>query len=83
MSLQENVGTKKIIINNTFAYNIAFDIIAKEENHELRSIDKCRCRNDWPKWKDAIQFELDSLANRKVLGPIVQIPKGVKLVRYK
>nr|AQY61295.1 Pol [Coffea arabica] len=74
---------KEIIIDNIFAYNIALDIMAEDEDHELRSVDECRGRNDWPKWKDAIQSELDSLAKRKVFGPVVQTPEGVKPVGYK
>jgi hypothetical protein len=38
---------------------------------------------DWPKWKEAIQEELTSLAKRKVFGPIVQTPEDVKPVGYK
>ena len=30
------------------------------------------------KWKDVIEAELDSLVKRKVFGPIVHTPKGVK-----
>jgi hypothetical protein len=30
-----------------------------------------------------IQIELNSLAKREVFGPVVQTPKGVKLVGYK
>ncbi|XP_070054714.1 uncharacterized mitochondrial protein AtMg00820-like [Nicotiana tomentosiformis] len=54
-----------------------------DEDLEPKSVDECRQRNDWPKWKDAIQPELTSLAKREVLGPVVQIPNGVKLVDYK
>jgi len=47
------------------------------------TIEDCRQRNDWPKWKEAIQAELDSLAKRKVFGPIVRTPEGVKPIGYR
>ncbi|KAM1125407.1 hypothetical protein ACFX2B_040209 [Malus domestica] len=50
---------------------------------EPHSIDECRQRQDWPKWKDAIQAELNSLERRSVFGPIVQTPPGVNPVGYK
>ena len=37
-----------------------------------RFIAECQQRMDWPKWKDAIQVELDSLTKRKVFGPFSQ-----------
>ena len=36
-----------------------------------------------PKWKEAIQAELNSLTKREVFGPVVQTPKDVKPVGYK
>jgi len=33
--------------------------------------------------KKTIQIKLNSLAKREVFGPVVQTPKGVKLVGYK
>ena len=39
--------------------------------------------NDWPKWKDALNAELDSLEKRNVFGPVVQTPKDVNPVGYK
>ena len=47
------------------------------------TIEDCRQRNDWSKWKDAIQVELDSLAKRKVFGPVVRTPEGVKPIGYR
>nr|GEU62661.1 alpha-1,4 glucan phosphorylase L-2 isozyme, chloroplastic/amyloplastic [Tanacetum cinerariifolium] len=54
-----------------------------KEYQEPKSMHECRNRNNWQKWKDAIQAELKSLEKREVFGPIVQTPKGVKLVGYK
>ena len=46
-------------------------------------MEECRHRNDWPKWKEAIQAELNSLTKWEVFGPIVQTPEDVKHVGYK
>jgi len=73
----------EVIINNIFAYNVALDVIAENENHEPQSMTECRQRSDWPKWEEAISSELNSLAKRKVFGPVVQMPEGIKPVGYK
>nr|KYP43092.1 Retrovirus-related Pol polyprotein from transposon TNT 1-94 [Cajanus cajan] len=70
-------------IDDVFAYNIALNEINDIEDQEPKSINDCRQRNDWPKWKDAIEAELDSLAKRKVFGPVLRTPKGVKPIGYK
>ena len=46
-------------------------------------MNECRRRNDWLKWKEAIQTELKSLAKREVFGPVVQTPKDIKSVGYR
>ena len=55
----------------------------ENEDLELKSIDECRRRDDWPKWKEAIENELISLNKYKVFGPVVQTPEGTKPVNYK
>ena len=55
----------------------------ESEDLEPKSIEECRNRNDWPKWKDAIQEELDSLAKHEVFESIVQVPEDVNPVGYK
>nr|XP_016462640.1 PREDICTED: uncharacterized protein LOC107785783 [Nicotiana tabacum] len=55
----------------------------KDEDLEPRSVDECRQRNDWQKWKDAIQAELASLEKREVFGRIVRTPEGIKPMGYK
>ena len=50
---------------------------------EPQSVEECRCRNDWPKWLEAIQAELNSLVKREVFGLVVQTPKSVMPVGYK
>ena len=49
-------------------------------NLYLSNIDK-RC--DWPKWQEAIQSELNSLAKREVFGPLVHTLSDVKPIGYK
>ncbi|RVW59189.1 Copia protein [Vitis vinifera] len=63
--------------------NLASDIIRNDEDPEPRNVEECRHRNDWPKWKEAIQAELNSLTKREVFGPVVQTPEDVKPVGYK
>ena len=45
----------KVNIDEAFAYNVAKDVISDNENQESLTIEDCRQRNDWPKWKDEIQ----------------------------
>jgi len=70
-------------MDEAFAYNVAKDVISDIDDQEPMTIEDCRQRNDWPKWKDAIQAELDSIAKRKVFGPVVRTPEGVKPVVYR
>ena len=62
---------------------MATDIINNDEDQEPQNIDECRRRNDWLKWKEAIQIELKSLAKREVFGPVVQTPKDIKPIGYR
>ena len=74
---------ENIVVDDAFSYNVAVEINDESDDLEPRSVEECRQRNDWPKWKDAIQVELNSLSKREVFGPVVQIPKGVKPVGYR
>ena len=51
-----------IIIDNIFAFQFAMDIMRNDEDQEPQTVDECRKMNDWPKWKEVIQIELNSLA---------------------
>ena len=62
---------------------MALNIVNDNEDLEPKSIEECRHRDDWPKWKDAIEEELNSLSKHEVFGPIVRTPDGVKPVGYK
>ena len=56
-----------IVINNIFAFQVALDIIRNDEDPVPQKVQKCRNRNDWPKWKKAMHSELNSLMKREVL----------------
>ena len=72
-----------IVINNIFAFQVAFDIIRNNEDLEARNMKECRHRNDWPKWKEATQAELYSLTKQEVFIPVGQMLENIKLVGYK
>ena len=79
----ETRNRSDIIINNIFAFQVAMDIMRNDEYQELQTVNECRKMNDWPKWKEAIQIELNSLTKREVFGPVIQTPGNVKPVGYK
>ena len=81
--MREKCYQNNIVINNIFAFQVASDIIRNDEDLKPRNVGECLHRNDWPKWKKAIQAELNSLTKREVFGPIVQTPEDVKHVGYK
>nr|GEV30249.1 putative copia-like polyprotein [Tanacetum cinerariifolium] len=70
----------KIDVDEAFAYNVALEVMENDKDHEPKSVLKCKNRNDWPKWKDAIEAELKSLEKREVFGPVGRTPEGVKPV---
>ena len=59
------------------------DIMRNDEYQEPQTMNECRKMNDWPKWKEAIQIELNSLTKREVFGSVVETPRNIKPVRYK
>ena len=73
----------EIIVDDIFCFTVATKILSNDNDNEPQSVDECRLRHDWDKWKVAIQAELDSLKKRNVFGPIVRTPAGVKPVGYK
>ena len=72
-----------IIIYNIFTFQVAMDIMRNDEYQEPQTMNECWKMNDWPKWKEAIQIELNSLTKWEVFGPVVQTPENIKLVGYK
>ncbi|KAJ9539390.1 hypothetical protein OSB04_032123 [Centaurea solstitialis] len=61
----ELMERSSILIDDIFAYTVAHEII-EHDDIEPRSVEECQQRADWPKWKEAIQAELDSLAKRQL-----------------
>lgn len=74
---------KKQLSTTFFVFNVALYIVEDSEDLEPKSVKEGRHRNGWPKWKDAIWPELNSIARREVFGLVVQTPEGIELVRYK
>jgi hypothetical protein len=56
-----NYGIKmKYILKNFFTYGVAIDVL-NEENYVSKTLKECMHKNNWPKWKDVLKPELDSL----------------------
>ena len=79
-TLEKRWKRHETVVDNVFAYVAAFQITEENEDHEPKSVDECRRRNDWPKWKDAIQAELSSLEKFHAFGPIAHTLEDVKPV---
>ena len=45
---------KDVVMNEVFSYSVAIDVTHDEDDVEPRTVDECRHRKDWPKWKEAI-----------------------------
>ena len=74
---------KGITVDDDFALLIASHIVECEDDADPLTVTECERGTDWPKWKLAMQTELDSLKKRQVFGPVVQTSKGVKPVGCK
>ena len=53
------------------------------ENFEPKPVEECQYRDDWPKWRAAVQLELNSLEKCEVFWPVVRTSECVKPVGYK
>ena len=62
--VETNMNRSEIEVDYVFAYNVATNIMQDNEDHEPQSVIECRQRNDWTKWQEAIQSDLNSLAKR-------------------
>jgi len=71
---------KTINVDIYFAEQIA-QIIDLEP--EPKSMKECKMRSDWPKWKEAICAELNSLKKRQVFGSVNLTPDGIYPVGHK
>ncbi|KAJ0897438.1 putative RNA-directed DNA polymerase [Helianthus annuus] len=72
----------KTRVDDIFAYAIATDVI-NENDYVPKTLEGSIHRNDWPRWQEAINAELNSLEKRHVFGPVVRTPIDVKPVGYK
>ena len=54
----ERWNRNEIIVDNIFAYHVAQNVANENEDLEPMSMEECRHREDWPKWKEAIDCEL-------------------------
>ncbi|KAM1701764.1 hypothetical protein COP2_027726 [Malus domestica] len=72
----------EIIIDDIFTLAVATEIILSDDI-EPRFVAERKQRQDWPKWKDVTQAELNSLERQSVFGPVVQTLPGVNAVGYK
>jgi hypothetical protein len=77
------LSRKDMNIDEIFSFTVACEIINENDDPEPKTVNECQNRHDWKNWKDAMDTELNSLKNRKVFGPIMAIPEGVKPVGYK
>ena len=60
----DKLDQNNIVINNIFVFQVSLDIIRNDEDPKPQNVEECRNRNDWPKWKEAMQAELNSLMKR-------------------
>ena len=74
---------RNTLVNNAFPFQVAKGIMKNNDDQEPQTINECRNRQDWEKWKEAIQAELNCLAKREVFGPVVPTPENVKPVGYR
>ncbi|KAK9951191.1 hypothetical protein M0R45_006648 [Rubus argutus] len=81
-SLDDILKRNETIIDDVFIYAVVADIMSNDDMEPL-TVAECQRRTDWPKWKQAIQVELDSLAKRSVFGPVAPTPPNVKPVGHK
>ena len=44
-----------VVVDNICAYNVAFNIISKNKDLELKSVEECQQRKYWFLWKEGNQ----------------------------
>ena len=74
---------RNALVSNAFSFQVAKGIMQNNDDQEPQTINECRNRQDWEKWKEAIQVELNCLAKREVFRPVVPTPENVKPVGYR
>ena len=59
------------------------DLMRNDEDQKPKIVGECQKRNEWPKWKETIKIEINSLAKREEFGPVVQTHRNIKPIAYK
>ena len=54
VTIRKRWNRNEIVIDQIFAYAVATNLIKESEDLEPKSVQECRHKNDWPKWKDPI-----------------------------
>jgi hypothetical protein len=68
-------------ISATFSYSVASDIM--NDDLKPQSVIECQRRNDWAKWNEAIQVELNSFNKRNIFRAIILTLGVVKPLGYR
>ena len=78
----EILNRKKIVINNIFAFKVAFDITRSDDKIEPQTVKECWHRNDWSIWKNTIHRQLNLLAKYEVFGLVVHMENNEISINY-
>jgi hypothetical protein len=68
-----------MVVNSCFSAMVT-DLL---NDHDPKTMTKCKQRSDWIKWKEAIEAELDSLRKREVFSNIIPTPPRTYPIRFK
>jgi hypothetical protein len=63
--------------------NISTFLAAVDEDAEPQTVEDCHISPDWPKWKQAIRAELQSLIEREVFGHVEECPPNHRPIGYR
>ena len=73
-------GIETPSLSTMYLHMLVHKSFIEDDDIELCSVEKYQRRAYWPKWKYAIQIELDSLTKRTVFEPGAPIPSRLKPV---
>lgn len=72
---------EEIELNDQFVFMVAREI--NNDTPDPLTVVEAQIRADWPQWKAAIKFELDSLIKRQVFGTLKPIQGDTTYTGYK
>ena len=78
----EILNRKKIVINNIFAFKVAFGITRSDDKIEPQTVKECWHRNDWSIRKNTIYRQLNLLAKYEVFGLVVHMENNEISINY-